>query len=200
MSAIDASAPAASRRRTISWCAGPPVSEEHGLEKSGPAEVVDVVDVHRGSLRERAHHLHMSSVRRRNERRPAKPVRPRHVRGSADDLVEHCHVSRLSEREEGIRMDVVLEVDLSARATRTAHRLGTVGVDRRGHGSSATCVSLVHIGTPVEQLPNGGGVAPGGRLHERARRDRVGFVGAVRNHDERKQGEHAHIIARSNGH
>ena len=176
---------------------GAAVAEEHGLEESGPAEIVDVVNVYRGSLRESANHFDVSSVRRRNERRPAKPIRLRHVRSSAKDLVEHRHVSRLSEREEGIRTDVVLEVDLCARVHEDAHRLGAVGVDGRSHGGSATCIALVHIGTPVEQLTNGRGVAPSGRLNERARRDRVGLVGAARNHDERKQSEHTHIIAKS---
>ena len=100
---------------------GVAVSKEHGLEESSPAEVVDVVDVYRGSLRESANHFDMSSVRRRNERCPAKPVRLRHVRVSAKDLVEHRHVSSLSEREEGVRTDVVLKVDLSARVHEDAH-------------------------------------------------------------------------------
>ncbi len=108
----------------------------------------------------------MPSIRRRDERRSAESVRLGHVRIGAQDLVEHCHVPGLAEREEGIRAHLVLEVGVSARVDEDADRLCAARVDGRRHCGATCRIALVHIRTSLEQVAHGGDVAARRRLDQ----------------------------------
>ena len=181
LSPIDRSAPAATRRRTISWCAGPPSPEDHRLEQRRPAEVVDVVDIDRrfGRARRapsrRAHgrppgsapsRRTGSSARRRGRREVPRRARRRlpfpRARGSAFERMSSCTSTSAP----------------AATSSRTVSGLPA-------YTAAVTAVrplrvTLIGARTTVEETPNSGDVPGGGRLEQLARRDGLGLVARSR--------------------
>ena len=111
-----------------------------------------MVDVDLRPREERADHLDMAAMGGRDERRAPEPVRESDIRISAQYLVQDGDVPRLTESEERVRATVVLEVDVRSGVDEHSNRRGASCIYRRGDGRAPRGVTLVDMGTALEEI------------------------------------------------